>query len=479
LAAIRPGPFLSSEEILRMMEASGVYIIVMFFLLLSAGYGFMFLKRGIRYLKLVESKYIDDSILDTVELSLRIVWGLALAFTCLALLGLAWGWFWDNIWITLAHNQATGTGYILPFMSCVIVGVLVGISIRLLHHNILYKEGRLKQKPKSTWNPRVALVVELFTKYLIIAIGVVLVITISLTAIGFYGQIVGGTGSWLALNRYNLIFLAIVLVLGYFFVKVSEAFIEDMKKKETTFSPQILTVVKLAVRYLIMIVVGIVVLFSVLRMFELAETGIVIVIVFIVLIGVIGAIAAASNLRNAFSGLILMAFRPFVEGDTVRLLDGVVCDVVQIGIIFTKVKTVRGEVIDIPNNDVLGRPIYNYTRSEDYAISILVGVPEDADVEKVREWISSAARGTEHVLKNKSPEIFTIGMERDRVVLEAQVYTGHHRRIRHIKSELMKNIAAALKLNGVCCTVHLSDRDESEAMRAVKGHEQHLPLRRP
>jgi len=471
-------PLLTSEEILHIMEARGVYLIAIFFILLATGYGLMFLRRGIRYLKMVESKYIDESILDTVELSLRTVWGLSVLFSCLALLGLAWDWFWDNVWMLLADNPATGTGYIVPFMSCVIVGVLVGISIRLLHHNILYKEGRLGHKPRSVWNPRVALVVELFTKYLIIAMGVVMVITISLTAIGFYDQIVGGTAAWIALNRNGLIFLAIVLVLGYFFIKVSEAFLDDMRKKETSFSPQILTVSKLAIRYLITIVVGIVVLFSVLRMFELAETGVVIVVVFIVLIGVIGAVAAASNLRNAFSGLILMGFRPFVEGDTVRLLDNVVCDIVQVGLIFTKVRTVRGELIDIPNNDVLSRPIYNYSRSSDYAIAILVGVPEGSDIERVREWMADAIVETEHVVDGRPPEIFTVGMEQDRVVLEAQVHTGHHKRIRHIKSELMKNISAALRRHGVCCTVHLSDRDESEAMRIVKGHETQVAPRR-
>ena len=467
--------FLTSDEILRMMEDSGVYIIAIFFILLATGYGFMFLKRAVRYLKMVESRYLDASVLDALELSMKIIWGLLVAFICLGLLGQAWDWFNVNVWSPLAHIPGTGMGYIAPAMFCVIVAVLIGITVKLLHHNIQYKAGLLKEKPKSTWNPRVALVVELFAKYFLIGTGVVLIVTIGLTAIGFYSYIVGGSVEWFAHNRNGLIFISFVLILGYFFVKVSEAFIEDMKRKEMKFSPQILTVIKVAVRYLILIIVGIIVLFSLLQMFALAETGMILVLVFIVLIGVIGAVAAASNLRNAFSGIILMAFRPFQEGDHVRILDGIACEVVSIGIIFTRVRTHRGEVIDIPNNEVLSRPIFNYSGSEHYAISIVVVVPENADPENVKQIMSSAALRTEHILQDKPPDIFNIGLENDRVILEMQAFTGAHRHLRHIRSELMKNLSADLKEKGVCCSVHLVDRDASEALRSFRGQEPRRP----
>jgi len=465
-----PGPFLASDEILATMESSGIYIIAIFFILLVTGYGFIFLKRGIRYLKMKESRYIDGAVLDSLETTLKVLWGLMVIFLCLALLGMAWEWFRVNVWLPISHNPDTGVGYMGPFLICTVVALFVLLTIRFLHHNIQYQAGFLKLKPKSPWNPRVAMVIELFTKYFVIAVGVVMIITIGLTAIGYYEYLVGGLWSWVERNRSGLIFVVFVIFLGFFFIKVSEAFVEDMRKKEIAMSPQILTLAKISARYLILLIVGIVVLFSILKMFELEETGIIIVIVFIVLLAIIGAIAAASNLRNAFSGIIIMVFRPFVEGDTVKILDGVICDIVSIGIIFTRVKTLRGEVIEVPNNEVLHKPIFNYCKSDDYAISIMIGVPHESDINMIKELVKQSAMDTPLVRKKKPPKVFHIGMENDRIFLEVQIYTKSLKKMRQVKSKLIHNMSKSLKDKGICCSVHVSDRDESEMMGILKGH---------
>jgi len=478
-STITPPIFLTSDEILGFMEESGVYIILIFALLLITAYGFMFLSRSIKYLRMLESNYIDKSILNSLEISVKTIWGLVVFFACLGLLGKAWAWFWDNVWLRITYDPNTGLGYIAPFMSCVIVIVIIWMTIKFVHQILQYHAGNLKSKPKKTINPRVALLIELFLKYFLIAFGVVLTVTIGLTAIGYYNYIVGGFEDWLLRNKASLVFVVFVVIMGFFLVRVFDTFFEDMKKKETPFSPQIMDVAKVVFKYFIYLLVGITVLYSFLQMFDLRETGIIIVTVIIVFIGIIVVIAATSNLKNGFSGIIIMAFKPFHEGDRIRILDGIVCDVVSIGLIFTRVRTLRGEAIDVPNNEILNKTILNYSRSEDYAISITVAAPLDAKRETVKETMIDSALATEHVLQKKRPEIYTIGIEKDRVVLEILVFTNMHKRIKHIKSELVHNISKALSEKGIRCSVHISDHDEVERMRVLTGHDHELVPERP
>jgi small-conductance mechanosensitive channel len=465
-------PILSSsgsEDALAFMEHVGIYVIVMAGLVLVTIYGFVFLRRGIRYLKMMESKFIDDSILDFLELAIKVIWALLVMFGCLLMMALASDWFWVNVWTLLVPDPGEGIGYIAPFMMCIIVTMVFGLAIKFIHHILQYQAGNLKEKPKHSMNPRIALLIEILMKYFLIAFGATLIITIALGALGYYDVIIGGTVSWLDDNKAGIIFIFIIIILAYFFVKVLETFFEDMKKKETPFSPQIMDVAKLLSRYTIYIILGISLIFSLLQMFNLPQTGLIIVAVIIVFIGLVVAVAATSNLRNGFSGIILMAFKPFDEGDRVKILDGMVCDVLTLGIIFTRVRTLRGEIVDIPNNEILNRAILNYSKSDDYAISITVTIPHETNREKVKDLLISSALNTEGILQNLTPEVFAIGMEADKIVLELLAYTITPRRLKHIKSDLVHNVAKALKDEGIQCSVHIADEDEVERMKAIKG----------
>jgi small-conductance mechanosensitive channel len=465
-----PPIFISSDEMLTLFEDRGIYIILIFAIVLITAYSFMFLSRAMKYLRMQESVYLDKSVLDSVEISVKSIWGLVVLFACLGLLGKAWDWFWVNVWFRLTVDPNMNTGYIAPLMFCVIVIVVVWLTIKFVHQMLQYQAGNLKNKPKKTINPRVALLVELMLKYFLISIGGILILTIGLTAIGYYNYIIGGLWDWLLRNKASLVFVIIVTILGIFFERVFETFFEDMKKKETPFSPQIMDIAKVVSKYLIILLVGITVLYSFLQMFDLRETGLIIVTVIIVFIGIIVVIAATSNLRNGFSGIIIMVFKPFVVGDRIRILDGIICDVVSVGIIFTRVRTLRGEVIDVPNNEIINKTILNYNRSEDYAISITVAFPLSADREMAKGTMVSAALAIKRVLQKKRPEIYTLGIEQERVVMEMLVFTDAFRRIKHTKSELVHNISKALSEKGIHCSVHISDHDDVERMRILRGH---------
>jgi small-conductance mechanosensitive channel len=444
----------------------GWYLIGILFLIATTMYGFTYLKRLIRYFKIKESKYIDDEILDFLEISIKVLWALVVLFVSILLFAMSWDWFRTNVYEVLR-----GYTVFTSLMSATIIVVIVGLAIKFIHHVMQYMAGNLKEKPEKTVNPRIALLIELLLKYFLIAFAAVLIITIGLSAIGYYDQIVNGIVTWLDSNKAGVIFIIVAIVLAYFFVKILETFFEDMKKKETPFSPQIMDVAKVISKYTIYLIVGVAVLYSFLQMFALGQTGMIIVGVIIVFLALLVGVAATSNLRNGFSGVLLMAFKPFDEGDRVKICDGLVCDIVRLGIIFTRVKTIRGEIVDIPNNEIMEKPIYNFTKSDEYALSATILVPVDIKRSRVEELLIKAATETKGILSNKKPEVFAIGLEEESVVYELLAYTSTPQEVKKIKSNLVFSILSTFQEEHIPVSAAISDEIEKEIMRSARGME--------
>jgi small-conductance mechanosensitive channel len=78
------------------------------------------------------------------------------------------------------------------------------------------------------------------------------------------------------------------------------------------------------------------------------------------LAGVILGIAAQQSLSNIFAAIVLLATRPFVVGDNIRVRSGVIgvldCEVLGIGLTYVTVRTDDG-VLKIPNSAMLASGI--------------------------------------------------------------------------------------------------------------------------
>jgi small-conductance mechanosensitive channel len=98
-----------------------------------------------------------------------------------------------------------------------------------------------------------------------------------------------------------------------------------------------------------------------------------------------------STIQNIVSGLALMDTVPFEVGDRIKVVD-MMCDVIDKGLVFTKVKTLDGELVDIPNMEVIRERIYNYSRAASHAINtffeVSFGIPHERVVSYVREAVA-------------------------------------------------------------------------------------------
>lgn len=121
---------------------------------------------------------------------------------------------------------------------------------------------------------------------------------------------------------------------------------------------------------------------------------------FVALMSIVGAalaLAAQNILTNLFDGIILICNHPFRIGDYIETGDdgGTVVDT---GLLYTKLCTPDNKIISVPNSQVFGDRIVNYSSAEQRRVEILVPTSYEDDMEKVKAALHNAIAQTAGVL---------------------------------------------------------------------------------
>ena len=107
----------------------------------------------------------------------------------------------------------------------------------------------------------------------------------------------------------------------------------------------------------------------------------------VTVLGVIGVALSLSlqgSLSNLAGGIMVMVSRPFAVGDYVEA-GSVSGTVIEIGLVYTKLKTIDNKIIFIPNGEISGERIINYNKQEQRRVDLTFTVSYDDDPEQVKE----------------------------------------------------------------------------------------------
>lgn len=119
---------------------------------------------------------------------------------------------------------------------------------------------------------------------------------------------------------------------------------------------------------------------------------------------IILAFAMQDTLSNLASGLMIMIYRPFDEGDYVDV-GGVAGTVKTTNIVATTVTTPDNQVIVIPNKNVWGNIITNVTASETRRVDLVFGISYDDSIPDAVRVLEEAVAAHPLVLKDPEPTI--------------------------------------------------------------------------
>jgi len=125
-------------------------------------------------------------------------------------------------------------------------------------------------------------------------------------------------------------------------------------------------------------------------------------------IAAIGAVAFGSSLAlaglmsNYGAGLSIIITRPFVVGDTIKILS--VSGVVEeIGLAATRLSTEDGEQITIPNKHIIGEILIN--SFENKVVETAIGISYDDDPQKAIQIIQEALKKIPEIVDEPAPQI--------------------------------------------------------------------------
>lgn len=118
-------------------------------------------------------------------------------------------------------------------------------------------------------------------------------------------------------------------------------------------------------------------------------------------LGVAVSLAIQGILSNLAGGIMLLSSHPFTVGDWVEA-GGASGTVEEVGLVYTKLKTVDNKVVYLPNGDVSTKTIVNYSAEERRQLEHKFQLSYDAPVDKVKECVRRVIG--EHPMTFTSPE---------------------------------------------------------------------------
>lgn len=127
----------------------------------------------------------------------------------------------------------------------------------------------------------------------------------------------------------------------------------------------------------------------------------------IALVGAAGlaiGLALQGTLQNLASGVMLIIFRPFKDGDFIEAA-GVSGVVEEIGIFTTTMRSGDNREIIVPNGEIFGGTITNLSARETRRVDMVFGIGYDDDIKKAKEIIQNILDADERVLKDPAPLI--------------------------------------------------------------------------
>ena len=398
--------------------------------------------RYFEYLKTIENAWLDQRTLDFIRRVLEAVW---IAFIAIIILAFAQTESDALHAILVAFVQRVPAIFVFVF-----VLFAAGIVVRVLHRFGAYLRGELKTKPKRVAPAGVLAFAEIVLKYVVYVIGLVIAVLGSVRSLpgsdqAFIQQTIGVLPGIAPDAVLGILFGLLAILVAD---RLVDSIFEDMKRHNTKFAARALDELKSVARYAVWLLGAVVVLFIILAMVLTGDRLVIFAVGFMGLVIVL-AVFAFGPIQNALAGFTLMRADPFDVGNRVKVGDDLVGDVVSMTLSLTTVRTLRNEIVQLPNARLLQTPIINFSRSKPYAIFVEVGVGFEVDHVRVRNLLLQAAAATDGIVKERPPEVFGKEVQGGSILYQLFAYTEEPERMKEIKSALIFRIQDVLSKDGI------------------------------
>jgi len=161
-----------------------------------------------------------------------------------------------------------------------------------------------------------------------------------------------------------------------------------------------------------------------------------------VFLGVLFTFGSAGSLSNIIAGLVLTYMRLFKIGDRVKIGE-IVGDVIEKSMLVTRIRTIKNEIISIPNSTVMSSHTINYssdTVDNGLILHTTVTIGYEVPWKDMHQALINAADRTDMLLKEPKPFVLQTSLDDFYVSYQINAYTKEANKQATIYSQLHQNI---------------------------------------
>jgi small-conductance mechanosensitive channel len=163
--------------------------------------------------------------------------------------------------------------------------------------------------------------------------------------------------------------------------------------------------------------------------------------------GIVVGLATQQVLSQFFSGISLLLEGRVRVGDSVRVGDdwGVI---ESIGLMSTQIRLWSGEVLTIPNNDLMSSKIYNFSRSVARRVDISVPISYTSNISKALEVIRGLLDSKELVLAEPQPVLIVDSLGDSAIIIKVLFWVPSQE-FWTVRREIIREVKEALEAVGI------------------------------
>ncbi|HKK93965.1 MAG TPA: mechanosensitive ion channel family protein [Longimicrobiales bacterium] len=168
-------------------------------------------------------------------------------------------------------------------------------------------------------------------------------------------------------------------------------------------------------------------------------------------LGLLVTFGSAGAVSNAVGGVVMIYMRPFQDGDRVQIAE-TMGDIVERGMLVTRIRTPKNVVVTIPNAQVLSSHMINYSRAarkQGIYLHTKVTIGYDIPWPKVHETMLAAARKVDGILAEPGPFVLQTALTDYTVEYELNAATEAPERMGMLYSELHREIQTEFAKAGI------------------------------
>lgn len=170
-----------------------------------------------------------------------------------------------------------------------------------------------------------------------------------------------------------------------------------------------------------------------------------------ILAGLMVSMGSNTVVSNMMAGLFIIYRRSTNIGDRIKVGDQV-GDVVEIKMMETLIKSVKNEMVSIPNAQLLNSEVVNYSRKIDgrgLLVHTTVGIGYEEPQDKVEAMLIEAANRTRDLKKSPVPFVLWAQLADYAINYQINAFTTRGSSLPRILSDLHRNIVDVFNENGV------------------------------